>query len=276
MKKSVHSLNQLMKMKINLIDTAVFRYETTLSRITSSDRLINNMFYIVTGHVTYMQEDRQILAEAGDIVWLPQGCSYNAVYMADEPEHVEGICLDFRMIDNEGNAILPPQEIRVMAHDSDGLYKNMYTAAIAKQLNAHVDFAFRSNVYNIFAHLFNDVNRFSDSDGAFSEISYAIRLIEQSPQSNESIADLAAKCGISETGLRNKFKMYTGGLGPVEYRNTLRVEKSKELLQIGHCSMEVIAETLGFYDASYFIKIFKRVTGVTPKEYRRGGYAESE
>ena len=267
----VHRLNQLMKMKINFIDTAVFRYETTLSRMTSSERLINNMFYISSGHVTYMQGERQIIAESGDIVWLPQGSSYSAVYVGVESERIEGICLDFRMIDNSGNLVLPPQDIRIMAHDHGGLYRNMYIAAIEKQLNAHGDFAFRSNIYNIFAHLLDDVNRFSDSDGSFSEISYAIRLIEQSPQSNESIADLAAKCGISETGLRNKFKLYTGGMGPVEYRNFLRIEKSKELLMIGHCSMEVIAETLGFYDASYFIKIFKRVTGQTPHEYRRSG-----
>jgi len=268
--KRIQNLNQLMKMKINLIDMAVFRYETTLSKFTLQERLINNMFYISSGHVTYTQGERQIAAESGDIVWLPQGCAYNAVYLAMESERVAGICLDFRMIDNSGTMVLPPPDIRIMAHDQGGMYKSMYLAAIDKQLNAHGDFAFRASIYNIFAHLFNDMNRFSDSDGTFSEISSAIRLIEQNPQSNESITELAAKCGISETGLRSKFKLYTGGMGPVEYRNYLRVEKAKELLQIRHCSMEVIAETLGFYDASYFIKIFKRVTGFTPRDYRRG------
>ena len=266
----VQNLNQLMKLKINLIDMAIFHYETSINRITSRDRLINNMFYISSGHATYVQGDRQIIATAGDIVWLPQGCTYNAVYLAVESERVEGICLDFRMIDNSGSVILPPQDIRIMAHDHSGLYKKMYLTAFDKQLNAHGDFAFRADVYNIFAHLFNDVNRYSDSDGVFTEISSAIRLIEQTPQSNESIADLAAKCGISETGLRNKFKLYTGGKGPVEYRNYLRVEKAKELLQIGHYSMEGIAEMLGFYDASYFIKIFKSMTGITPNEFRKG------
>lgn len=268
MAQNISNLNQLMLQKINLIETAVFRYETTQNHCQMQDRFINNLFLIENGRCCYTQDKRQVFAETGDIVWLPQESSYVAQFFSDNDKHVYGICFDFYMIDNQGELILPPQDIRVMAHDSDNMYKNLYNAAIEKQLNAHGDFAFRACAYNILAHLFNDINRFSDSDNAYLSISYAIRRIEEFPQCNDSVAALAAKCGISETSFRQKFKQYTGGLGPVEYRNYLRVEKSKDFLQIGHCSIESIADTLGFYDASYFIKIFKRMTGITPHEYR--------
>ena len=94
--------------------------------------------------------------------------------------------------------------------------------------------------------------------------------IERTPQSNISVSELAEQCGLSETSLRTKFRQYTGGMNPIDYRNSLRISKAKELLSATNSSVEMIAETLGFYDSSYFIKVFKHFSDVTPNEYRAG------
>lgn len=52
------------------------------------------------------------------------------------------------------------------------------------------------------------------------------------------------------------------------YLNELRVEKSKILLHSKELSMIEVAELVGFVDQSYFNKIFKKQTGMTPKRYR--------
>ena len=59
-------------------------------------------------------------------------------------------------------------------------------------------------------------------------------------------------------------------MNPVEYRNSLRIMKAKELLLAANrsYSIENMADMLGFNDASYFIKTFERFTGMTPREYR--------
>ena len=53
------------------------------------------------------------------------------------------------------------------------------------------------------------------------------------------------------------------------YLNTIRIEKSKEMLLLPHMRMTDIALLVGFEDQSYFTKVFKRVTGMSPLDYRK-------
>ena len=55
------------------------------------------------------------------------------------------------------------------------------------------------------------------------------------------------------------------------YLNQVRIEKSKVLLSSKELSIIEIADMVGFYDQSYFNKVFKKLTGVTPKKYRDSG-----
>ena len=56
-----------------------------------------------------------------------------------------------------------------------------------------------------------------------------------------------------------------------DYVNYIRVEKSKVLLLTEKMSLVDIADSAGFYDQSYFNKVFKKITGVTPKKFREAG-----
>ena len=53
-----------------------------------------------------------------------------------------------------------------------------------------------------------------------------------------------------------------------DYLNFVRVEKSKVLLLTERISLVDVAEAVGFYDQSYFNKVFKKMTGVTPKKFK--------
>ena len=126
------------------------------------------------------------------------------------------------------------------------------------QLDSHGGFEFRSIVYNIFDKIFAETNKFSSPDSPWKIIAPAISSIERSPQNNISITELADRCNLSETRFRKLFRAYTGGTNPVEYRNSRRIMKAKELLLAANrsYSIENMADMLGFYDASYFIKTF--------------------
>ena len=53
-----------------------------------------------------------------------------------------------------------------------------------------------------------------------------------------------------------------------EYLSMVRVEESKRLLANTDYSLIDIAVATGFQDQSYFSKVFKRYTGLTPGQYR--------
>ncbi|MCR5627593.1 MAG: PocR ligand-binding domain-containing protein [Lachnospiraceae bacterium] len=54
-----------------------------------------------------------------------------------------------------------------------------------------------------------------------------------------------------------------------EYLNMVRIEASKHLLESTSYSLIDIAIAVGFEDQSYFTKVFKKYTGLTPKQYRQ-------
>ena len=54
-----------------------------------------------------------------------------------------------------------------------------------------------------------------------------------------------------------------------QYINEKRIEKSIEYLDHSDKKIKEISSLIGFPDSNYFIKVFKKITGITPKEYRR-------
>lgn len=52
------------------------------------------------------------------------------------------------------------------------------------------------------------------------------------------------------------------------YITSMRIDKAKELLERTNWGMDIIAEKTGFSSSSYFHKQFKKITGITPQQYR--------
>lgn len=82
-----------------------------------------------------------------------------------------------------------------------------------------------------------------------------------------TLKQVAHICAINTSYLGQIFKKETGE-SFTNYVNKYRIEKAKELLS--HSSLRVyeIAEKVGFTDYHYFLRIFKKITGVIPTETR--------
>jgi len=82
-----------------------------------------------------------------------------------------------------------------------------------------------------------------------------------------SVSQIANHCHISERTLLRRFKKATG-FTPKQYIIQLKVEKAKQFMELGKISIEEIGYNLGYADTSNFIKIFKKIAGITPSEFR--------
>lgn len=87
---------------------------------------------------------------------------------------------------------------------------------------------------------------------------------------NEPISTdaLAAFLRMNRTYLCNLFMRETG-MTVNHYIATVKIDEAKRLMRVTHKSIAEIAEYLGFSSQSYFQKVFKKYTGVTPGEYRK-------
>lgn len=84
------------------------------------------------------------------------------------------------------------------------------------------------------------------------------------PVENKEIADI---CFTHPGHLARTFKRETGWR-LTDYQRKLRLDKAKHLLETQALPVEKIAFLVGYEDASYFGRLFKKETGVTPLQYR--------
>ena len=98
-------------------------------------------------------------------------------------------------------------------------------------------------------------------------IKKAIQYISQNFASSITLKDVADHVHLNPAYFSTIFKQSTGSSFK-EYLNMVRIEESKRLLTNTNYSVIDISVATGFEDQSYFSKVFKKYTGLTPKQYR--------
>ncbi|WP_344699840.1 GlxA family transcriptional regulator [Sphingomonas limnosediminicola] len=82
------------------------------------------------------------------------------------------------------------------------------------------------------------------------------------------VSEMAREAGLEERTFLRRFKGATG-LKPTEYVQQLRIGKARELLQFTRRPVDQIAWSVGYEDPAAFRRLFRRLIGITPGEYRR-------
>ncbi|WP_374370505.1 GlxA family transcriptional regulator [Dongia sp.] len=83
-----------------------------------------------------------------------------------------------------------------------------------------------------------------------------------------SIATMARKAGLEERTFLRRFTRATG-MKPTEYCQHLRIGKAREMLELDNRPIDQVAWEVGYADTGAFRKVFIKVMGLTPGEYRR-------
>ena len=86
---------------------------------------------------------------------------------------------------------------------------------------------------------------------------------------NLMLQDVAGEVGMSQSHFSTVFAQETG-ITFTQYLTALRIGKARELLSATRMRSSEIATAVGYNDAHYFSYLFKKQTGMTPSEYRRG------
>lgn len=80
--------------------------------------------------------------------------------------------------------------------------------------------------------------------------------------------DVASQHGMSIRNFMRRFQNATGDK-PLHYLQRLRIETARNLLGTTRRSIKSVSYDVGYDDASFFAKLFRQHTGVSPNEYRR-------
>mgnify|MGYP000486100825 CR=1 FL=1 len=101
-----------------------------------------------------------------------------------------------------------------------------------------------------------------------SNMGPVLKYIEQNYMHNLTLSQISTVAGFSPNYFCNIFKACTGK-SVSAYLTDLRIQQAKRLLTTTSKSINLIAEDVGYESSSYFIKIFKDTTGMTPNRFRR-------
>lgn len=114
--------------------------------------------------------------------------------------------------------------------------------------------------------IFDSLDRVHRRDPEEELYQRALRWINEHCDEDLGRESVAAAVGISPPRLTRLIKTHAGR-GFNDLLNRARIDRAKELLDHGRSALDVALE-VGFADASYFTKVFRRLTGVTPSAYR--------
>ena len=108
---------------------------------------------------------------------------------------------------------------------------------------------------------------FNAKDKGNAYVRKALQYIASNYETNLTLTGVAAYLGVSPTYFSTLFHK-TVGESFREHLCRVRIEESKRLLLSTDISLNQIGLAVGFSDQSYYSKVFKRITGLTPGEYR--------
>jgi transcriptional regulator GlxA family with amidase domain len=93
-------------------------------------------------------------------------------------------------------------------------------------------------------------------------------LLKERFKDQDALTQAVRAAGVPERTLKRRFKSATG-LPLIDYLQNLRIEHGKHLLETTVLPVEEISEEAGYSDVSFFRRLFKRLVGTTPLNYRR-------
>jgi len=102
------------------------------------------------------------------------------------------------------------------------------------------------------------------------KIGAALKSIHENANGPWTVESLAEAAGMSRSAFAAQFKELLGQT-PLDYVTDWRMQKAVELLQQPDKKLVEIAQSVGYESDAAFSKAFKRVVGVTPREYRHNG-----
>lgn len=149
------------------------------------------------------------------------------------------------------------------------LIKECMSTSIAK--DAIADLALQELIIRIIqtqtSKLFDEVTNVESTN----PIAPAIEYIRQNIQETITLKDLSEKAFMSTSSFYRNFKRELG-MSPIEYILNEKIKYAKKLLSDRNINVREVSFATGFEDCNYFIRLFKKYEGVTPKQYQLMNY----
>lgn len=222
-------------------------------------RTKHGFIYIVSGA---MRDDflgnhaESLTLFSGELIFIPKNSEYYGMYLE---ENTEIKIIQFDLVDGSlPDYLSHPRKINL---PNVGELINSFFKPMQNRTLPHPFYSL-SCLYEL---LWQIDEGYSKPPSKYKKLQPALYELSEHFDRSDRIEDYAALCDMSEVSFRRLFREYTG-LSPVEYRNDIRLTQARICLQSGEYNVSEAAEHCGFSNLSFFIRLYKKKYGYTPKK----------
>ena len=223
----------------------------------------NKLFYIIDGELVLRTEGEETVCKAGEMVLVPAGLCHD-YYLSPL-----GKCQKFWLHFHAKMSLQGvPGLLRIGVPKEDRKkIESRFSRLIDKEDGPAVECKRLAILYEMLAYFLERINAAwaENGTGEFEEL---LNYIERNLDGDLSLETLAKRVFLSPGYFARRFKNAVG-ISPTRYVCTARLERAKEALADSDRPVGEIMRRVGFTDAAYFSKNFKRYTGYSPAVYRR-------
>lgn len=223
---------------------------------------------VISGKLRLFLNECEYLLQEGDSVVVPGGIIHSA-----QAENCVYECIVFSpslmYVSPQCRSIVKSYVQQSRFYKNNDTMNEVFESIFHKEKGFEFDFL--SGVYKLLSDITKNTQEISlhtVKNEKYEKIKSALVLIEESYASHLTLAELAQSCKMSPNYFCRFFKEMTQQT-PFDYINIYRINVACEMIAAGQKNITEIAFSCGFNDLSYFIKIFKRYKGISPKAYMK-------
>ncbi|MBQ7838896.1 MAG: AraC family transcriptional regulator [Lachnospiraceae bacterium] len=235
---------------------------------------------IVKGNLTLYLNEENFHAKAGDILWVNQGilhggtpteCVYECLVFDASALLMPGICHRYiSLLTGKKTTIRPffSAEMTAVQTLTNRLFENAQKECPGSELTTlGTLLELLGMIYEKQYYTAQTDNSLPDPD-RIHVLKPVLEYIDQSYMHPITLDELAKLAGMSPRYFCRFFDAYIHRT-PIDYLNYYRIERACYFLSTSSDSITELAYRCGFNDSSYFVKIFKKYKGITPKQYQK-------
>lgn len=234
---------------------------------STAPRPCHNLVFMLEGEGTIQTENSTLQIKKGDILYIPQNSTYISHWKAVPHCIFHSVHFKFALSQEPFNGKKTPVQL-LPNEQFVALYEAVKTIQEHQYSKAMDAYLYLSAFYYLCGILLPCV-QVEDRIFFESNVSPAVRYLENNYTEHCTIDQLAALCYLSPSRFFYLFKKHIG-CSPIAYKNKIAVQKAAHALILHKDkTIENIAYEYGFNSPIYFRRLFKKLTGKTPSQYRK-------
>ena len=214
------------------------------------------IYYLFNGYRAMAVEGKEYMLRPGDLLLLPPGLGHQSRAVEDMPQNHVVVNVETDFLEQ----LLKQADVPEMPQLLNGKERVLRLPS-NQQFMLMLVFLLRNLSCEITHMSQNGHKRKNDIEqvAAFIEEHYADPV---------TLGGMAKIFMTNPCALSRSFKRYMG-VPPISYLNRVRIQAAKELIENSDLSLTQVCSRVGYESLTYFGRVFKEFTGVTPSQFRR-------